>query len=175
MLLARVGGAPLRGAHRGALTRRMSAIVDPVGTTPNATQLSALLDGYFAGVRRAATAVRPYWPSKDVPAEAAAAKDALVGLFACGAVIRADGADIAQGHAGIASFYTNGVLHEELFWPRPVEGSRSFTANAVVVDIFLHSKHRSRLVRDTFTFDDDRKICHMNVETISDHHSAASA
>jgi len=149
-------------------------IVDPVART-RATELSALLDGYFAGVRRAATAVRPFWPSKDVPADASAAKDALVDLFAAEAVIRADGTDIAKGHAAIAAFYTNGVLHEEHFWPRPVEGSRTFLDDAVVVDIFLHSKHGSRLVRDTFTFDDHRKISHMNVETISDHHGGPSA
>lgn len=126
-------------------------------------RLSSRLDAYFAGVKGAVRALGT--SEKDD-----AVKD-LVSLFdATKGTISVDGADIVRGSDEIRGFYERGVLSEEGFWPRPVEDSRAVVAdNAIVVDIFLHSNRRTRLVRDVFRYDDDGLISRMEVETITDH------
>lgn len=92
-------------------------------------------------------------------------------LFALtNATINVDGVDVAAGYEAIRGFYERGVLREESFWPRPVENSRYIVAmDAIVVDIFLHSKHRTRLVRDTFRYNDDGLVYQLHVNTLTDH------
>ena len=145
---------------------------DPIGSVGPALAdversktLSASLDSYFCGVRRAATAVR------EMSAEVNRATDELLDLFAADAVLAVDDVKKWTGRKEIGDFYRGGVLAEPNFYPRPVEGSRVCLedSSAIVCDIFLHSKNRSRLVRDTFTYDTDNKIIRMHIQTISDH------
>lgn len=126
-------------------------------------ELNSLLDTYFGSVRRAATAVR-------VDENAWLAKCALLELFSKDALIVVGQNVVARGHDAILQFYDRNVLAEENFWPRPVEDSRVCDPErkAIIVDIFLHSKTRTRLVRDTFTYM-DHKICHMHIDVLTDH------
>mmetsp|Transcript_13031 Transcript_13031/g.17441 ORF Transcript_13031/g.17441 Transcript_13031/m.17441 type:complete len:137 (-) Transcript_13031:170-580(-) len=126
-------------------------------------RLSGLLDAYFVGVKGAATVVAQ---NDDV----SSSLNHLVQLFASNGIISVDSNEIAKGHQAIEAFYRNGVLAEEGFWPRPVENSRVVeSANAIVVDIFLHSKFRTRLVRDVFRYDEQDRIIRMEVTTMTDH------
>lgn len=126
-------------------------------------RLSPLLDAYFAGVKGAVRALGT--PEKGE------AVNRLVSLFdATNGTISVDGADVVRGAEQIRGFYERGVLSEEGFWPRPVEDSRAAVdTNAIVVDIFLHSNRRTRLVRDVFRYDETGRISRMEVETITDH------